>query len=152
MSLNEELRENADAVRKITGKTGLLSLSEMAESLNNLQRIKIMMDGDSSNVDFNTINDLSFRYITTPNGVNNDSVPIKGAWWYLLTLTNNPMNAIQIAIPDKATSIYLRCKIAGNWNGWYDLGGGSKYFPKIFKQFKTLLSLTICKGGVTLVA
>lgn len=123
MSLNEKLRENADAVRKITCKTGLLSLSEMAESLNNLQRIKIMMDGDSSNVDFNTINDLSFRYITTLNGVNNDTVPIKGAWWYLLTLTNNPMNALQIAIPDKATNVYLRCKTGSEWGSWYALGG-----------------------------
>lgn len=125
MSLNEELRENADAVRKITGKTGLLSLSEMAELLNNLQRIKIMMDGDSSDVDFNTINDLSFRYITTPGGVNNDSVPIKDVWWYLLTLTNSPTNAIQIAIPDKPTNIYLRSKTGGIWNGWYALGGGA---------------------------
>lgn len=125
MSLEDTMKAHMDAVRKVTGANDLLSLAASTDSLNSLQRIFIEMQGDSSDVNFNNINDLSFRYITTPGGVNNDSVPKKGAWWYLLTLNNNAHNAVQIAIPDNADNIYLRCKTASTWNAWIALGGGS---------------------------
>lgn len=162
MSLNSEMKDHMDAVRKVTGVSGLLDLASSTDVLKQLSGIRVDLTTYYTG-SLDDIEDNSILFVTGPsqdNGANkpvsvkDQKSPVDDSWLIVLTLVTPQGGGRrwQIAIPDNNCKIFLRVNNSGNWTGWNNLGRGSKYSPKVFKQFNVLLSPTRQEGGVTLVA
>lgn len=162
MTLNSEMKDHMDAVRKITGVSGLLSLASSTDVLKQLSGIRLGLN-DYYTGSLDDIEDSSILFVTGPsqaNGANkavsvkDQNSPVDDAWLIVLTFVS-PLGGgrkWQIAIPDNACKAFLRIGNSKLMLNWINLGGGSKCFPKISKRFNVLLSPTKQEGGVTLVA
>lgn len=130
MSVSETMKNHMDAVRGVTGVSGLLSMAIATDALNNLERVKISLNekytGSLDNIDHN-----SLLFVTGErNGsasVRDQKAPFDGAWWIVLSLvsTNGGGRIWQFAMPDSQTVIFERIQQTGTWYGWSKLGGGS---------------------------
>ena len=151
MSLNSEMKAHMDAVRKVTGVSGLLNLASSTDSLNDLNLFKFEVVGGKLPIE-GTANVA----IKAP-----DIDGYTFVFW-LNSASIGHVNSSYVENPiAKSTNIWA----TGGYKEWFQstavyvksgfvsaTGGGSKCFSKIFKQFNVLLSPTKQEGGVTLVA
>ena len=135
MSLNSEMKDHMDAVRKVTGVSEFLSLASSTDVLKQLSGIRVDLNTYYEG-SLNDIEDNSILFVTGPsqdNGANkpvsieDQKSPVDNAWLIILTLVT-PFSGgrrWQIAIPDNDCKAFLRVDNSGNWTSWIKLGGGT---------------------------
>lgn len=151
MSLNSEMKAHMDAVRKVTGVSGLLNLASSTDSLNDLNLFKFKVVGG----------ELPYEGITNVAIKAPDIDGYTFVFWLNSVSVGNVNNSYVENPIAKSTNIWA----TGGYKEWFQstavyvksgfvsaTGGGSKWLPKIFKQFNVLLSPIKQEGGVTLVA
>lgn len=128
-TLSKIMKNHMDAVRGVTGASGLLNMAMATDGLNNLERVKIslneMYTGSLDNIDHSSI-----LFVTGEGNsgasVRDQKTPFDGAWWIVLSLvsTNGGGRIWQFAMPDSQNMIFERIQQTGTWYGWSKLGGG----------------------------
>lgn len=137
------MKEHMDAVRGVTGTSGLLSMAMATDALNGTERIAVHVQNPiTEDIDLNEIDDTSLSYLVPHGGVSKNA-PLPGKWWLVLTAFNRSLNAFQFAVPDDGSTIFLRVKAFGAWTHWTKLGGVTK---------RLLFSLVPRIGGACYVA
>lgn len=150
MSLNSEMKAHMDAVRKVTGVSGLLNLASSTDSLNDLNLFRFKTVGGilpSEGIDHVAIEAPDIDGYTFVFWLNSASVGNVNSS-YVETPTAKSTNIWANGSKNEwfqSTAVYVK-------SGFVDATGGSKCFPKIPKRFNVLLSPTRQEGGVTLVA
>lgn len=146
MSLNSEMKDHMDAIRKVTGVSGLLDLASSTDALNSYNGIVKL----TNKVALNSFTKMGIYYGIGSQVSNKAGIVADNDELMFINLASTDSYAVQLFFENNL--VWIRFYLHSAWTTWYKLGGGSNCFPKIFKQFKALLSLTVCKGGVTLVA
>lgn len=122
MSVSETMKNHMDAVRGVTGASGLLSMAMATDALNDTERINVRIKQPvTDDINFDDIDSTSLLYIRANKII---KAPIAGKWWLVMTAYYSADgNAFQFAVPDDGAAFYLRVKTASLWGAWHKLGG-----------------------------
>lgn len=128
MSVSETMKNHMDAVRGVTGASGLLSMAMATDALNNLERVKIslneMYTGSFDNIDHNSILFVAGEGYSGAS-VRDQNAPFDGAWWLVISLvsTIGGGRIWQFAMADSQNGVFERRKSGVTWRNWSKLGG-----------------------------
>lgn len=136
MSIDKTMKDHMDAVRKITGVSGLLSLASATDDLNSQEHMDIIIiNGINKDINFDNINILSLYHVYPEGG--SSYGPVAKKWWYILTLPTDDgkVNNFQVLFPDDGSGMYVRVKTSSAWHPYVKIGGGIITFLKCFGSY-----------------
>lgn len=126
------LRKHGDAVRGLTGIDSRMTIDDMTQVLNSLERLHINLSGHAMDlnstgtttpsIDFIAQNPKDFGpYITTGDA----HVPVDGRRWLVFSTNRSDIRRWQFALSDSPVELFARCWSDGAWHDWTKLGGGA---------------------------
>ena len=134
MSFSEKMTGLMNAVRSLGNSDAKMSVDDAISVLKAFKMLigdPVTVDLSGHAVDTNTISHSSIIFeasidnhnVGLEDAVNMYHLPTNKKWWYLITLYATSANALQLAIDDSATHMYMRSKVASVWNSWTKVGG-----------------------------
>lgn len=146
MSLNSEMKAHMDAVRKVTGVSGLLNLASSTDVLKKFSGMRVELSNYYTG-SLDDIEDNSILFVVGPKpdhgankpvSVKDQKSPTGDSWLIVLTLVTPQGGGRrwQIAIPDNRCKMFLRINNSGNWTGWNNLGGAVNAFLKSLSNLR----------------
>ena len=131
MSFNDILTKHGNAVRSLAGINNKMTIDDMTQVLQNIERLNINLGGHAMDLDNpGTTPSIDFvaqnpkdlgPWITTSDA----HVPVNGRRWLVFSTAKEDIRRWQIALSDVPVEMFARCWSDGNWGDWAKLGGGN---------------------------